>query len=90
MAEEYNKPRLVEIYQEPVVQPSVVAPAKAPEPPKQDPTTLLQDLPTQGLSLALNRVTLSAGLGDVTKLEGFDCLILLWPQDEIKSTPIGK
>ncbi|XP_052100378.1 uncharacterized protein LOC127734517 [Mytilus californianus] len=90
MAEIYNKPTQVELYQEPVDQPSAVAAAKAPEPPKQDPTTLLKDLPTQGLSLALNRVTLSAGLGDVTKLEGFDCLILLWPQDEIKLTPVDK
>ncbi|CAC5420245.1 DTX [Mytilus coruscus] len=90
MAEKYNKPTQVELYREPVDHPSADAATKSPEPPKQVPTTLLKDLPTQGLSLALNRVTLSAGLGDVTKLDGFDCLILLWPQDEIKSTPVDK
>jgi hypothetical protein len=47
-------------------------------------------LPTQGISLDVGCISLSAGLGDVTKLEGFDCLILLWPQDEIFSTPAGK
>ena len=58
--------------------------------PKEIDTLVGPDLPTQGISLDVGRISLSAGLGDVTKLEGFDCLILLWPQDEIFSTPAGK
>lgn len=59
-------------------------------PTSKDIRDLFQDMPTQGLRINLGQINLSAKLGDVTKLTGFDCLILLWPQEEITATPLGK
>lgn len=44
---------------------------------------------SQGISLDIGNINLSAGLGDVTK-EKVDGLILLWPADELDLTPAGK
>ncbi|CAG2236898.1 DTX [Mytilus edulis] len=59
-------------------------------PAPKDVRDVFQDMPTQGLRINLGQINLSAKLGDVTKLTGFDCLILLWPQEEITATPLDK